>query len=236
MEKQEQIYSGKAKTLYKTNHHDFLIMHFRDDTSAFNGVKLSKLTDKGYVNNRFNAFIMTALEKEGVPTQFEKLLNETETLVKNLSMIPVECVVRNAAAGSLCKRLGIEKGKLFSPPLVEFFFKSDALNDPLITEDHITIFGWATKEELQEMKRLSLKVNSILKALFEKAGILLVDFKLEFGRFHGKVVLGDEFTPDGCRLWDIKTQDILDKDRFRQDLGGVVEAYKEAALRIGVEF
>lgn len=235
MQKGKELYRGKAKSVYTTDHPDLMVMHFRDDTSAFDGEKKEQLARKGMVNNRFNAFIMTKLREAGVPTHFEKLLSDTDSLVKTLQMVPVECVVRNYAAGSLVRRLGVTEGQELNPPTFELFLKNDALHDPMINESHVLSFGWATEAELARMKALTLKVNDVLKKLFADAGMLLVDFKLEFGRFHGEIILGDEFSPDGCRLWDAQTRKKLDKDRFRQGLGGVVEAYEEVAARLGVE-
>ncbi len=235
MEKREELYAGKAKSVYYTDEADKLILLFRNDTSAFDGQKVDQLDRKGMINNRFNAFIMGLLEKEGVPTQHIKVLSDQESLVKKLDMIPVECVVRNIAAGSLCRRLGVEEGLDLIPPTFELFLKNDELHDPMINESHIRSFAWAEDAEIDEMKRLTFKVNEVLKALFLDAGLLLVDFKLEFGRFDGEIVLGDEFSPDGCRLWDSETRKKMDKDRFRQGLGGVVEAYEEVAHRLGVK-
>jgi len=186
------------------------------------------------VNNLFNAFIMTNLENAGVDTHFDKLLSETESIVTNLDMIPVECVVRNIATGSLCKRLGIEDGLNLKPPTFEFFLKDDARHDPMINDYHIDSFGWATRDEVALMKRNTFQVNDILGRMFADAGMILVDFKVEFGRCDGNLVLGDEFTPDGCRVWDAETRKKLDKDRFRHGLGSVIEAYEEVALRLGV--
>lgn len=234
MKKQNQLYRGKAKTLYSTDNENYLIVEFRDDTSAFDGEKVKQLADKGKVNNQFNAFIMQQLEKAGIPTHFEKLLSAQESLVKHLKMIPVECVVRNITAGSISRRLGVAEGLDLNPPTFEFFLKNDALHDPMINEYHIASFGWARPEDIEEMKRLSFTVNGILKKLFLDAGMLLVDYKLEFGLYHNKIILGDEFTPDGCRIWDKDTREKLDKDRFRRDLGNVVESYQIAAKRLGV--
>jgi phosphoribosylaminoimidazole-succinocarboxamide synthase len=195
---------------------------------------VEQLTDKGMINNRFNAFIMEKLQASGIPTHFEQLLSDTESLVKSLDMIPVECVVRNISSGSLVRRLGVEEGLTLEPPVFEFFLKNDALHDPMINDYHIRTFGWASEAEVQRMKELTFAANTVLQQLFAAAGILLVDYKLEFGRFHGELVLGDEFSPDGCRLWDADTRDKLDKDRFRQGLGGVVEAYQAVARRLGV--
>jgi len=230
-----ELYSGKAKSVYETDDADRLVLHFRDDTSAFDGEKKSSLARKGAVNNKFNAFIMTKLEEAGIATHFERLLSDDQSVVKRLEMIPVECVVRNIAAGSICRRLGVKEGLDLEPPTFEFFLKNDELHDPMINDYHIRAFGWASEDEVAAMKDLTFKVNGVLKQLFLDAGILLVDYKLEFGRFHGQVVLGDEFSPDGCRLWDAKTREKLDKDRFRQDLGNVIEAYEEVARRLGVD-
>ena len=235
MERGVELYSGKAKSMHLTEDPRRLIMEFRDDTSAFDGEKIEQLDRKGMVNNLFNAFIMTALENAGVNTHFDKLLSRTESIVKNLDMIPVECVVRNIATGSLCKRLGIEDGLNLEPPTFEFFLKDDARHDPMINDYHIESFGWATRDEVAVMKRNTFQVNEILGAMFADAGMILVDFKLEYGRYDGNLVLGDEFTPDGCRLWDTETRKKLDKDRFRHGLGGVIEAYEEVALRLGVD-
>ncbi|WP_225772255.1 phosphoribosylaminoimidazolesuccinocarboxamide synthase [Pseudomonas sp. Marseille-Q5115] len=234
MEKREELYRGKAKSVYKTDDADRLILLFRNDTSAFDGKRIEQLDRKGMVNNKFNAFIMQKLEEAGVPTQFDRLLGDNECLVKKLDMIPVECVVRNYAAGSLVKRLGVEEGKQLVPSTFELFLKNDAMGDPFINESHVVAFGWGAAEQLATMKQLSLKVNEVLNKLFDDAGLLLVDFKLEFGVFHGQIVLGDEFSPDGCRLWDKETRKKMDKDRFRQGLGDVIEAYEEVAKRLGV--
>ena len=235
MQKQQELYSGKAKTVYTTDDPDKLILQFRNDTSAFDGEKLAQLDRKGMVNNKFNAFIMQKLQQGGVATHFESLLSDEESVVKKLDMLPIECVVRNLSAGSLCRRLGVEEGQQLNPPVFEFFLKNDALHDPMINDYHILSFNWATADEIDTMKRLTFQVNDILKQLFLDADLLLVDYKLEFGRFDGELLLGDEFTPDGCRLWDAITRDKLDKDRFRQGLGGVVEAYEAVAQRLGIE-
>lgn len=234
MEKRTELYRGKAKSVFTTDNPDRLILLFRNDTSAFDGQKVEQLDRKGMVNNKFNAFIMQKLEAAGIPTQFDALLADNECLVKKLDMIPVECVVRNYAAGSLVRRLGVEEGLELSPPTFELFLKNDALHDPFINETHVYAFGWATPEQLSRMKELTLQVNDVLKKLFDDAGLLLVDFKLEFGVHHGQIVLGDEFSPDGCRLWDKETRKKMDKDRFRQGLGDVIKAYEEVANRLGV--
>ncbi len=235
MEKKAELYRGKAKSVYTTDDPTRLVLLFRNDTSAFDGEKVEQLDRKGMVNNKFNHFIMQKLEEAGVPTQMDRLLSDNEALVKKLDMVPVECVVRNVAAGSICRRLGVQEGLDLNPPTFEFFLKNDALHDPMINEFHIRSFGWATDEQVVRMKELTFKVNDVLKKLFDDAGLILVDYKLEFGVFEGQVVLGDEFSPDGCRLWDKATRQKLDKDRFRQGLGGVVEAYEEVAGRLGVK-
>ena len=234
IEKGDLITTGKAKSLYSSNEEDYLIMHYRDDTSAFDGKKIESLEGKGTINNKFNAFIMEYLEKEGIATHFEKLLSETDSLVKKLEMAPVECVVRNVAAGSICKRLGLEEGIDLNPPTFEFFYKDDELGDPMINEYHIKSFGWATEEQVEQMQEKTFLVNDDLKRLLSNARMKLVDYKLEFGSFKGELLLGDEFTPDGCRVWDVETREKLDKDRFRQGLGDVVESYQIMAKRLGV--
>ncbi len=234
MEKKAELYRGKAKSVYTTDDPSRLVLLFRNDTSAFDGQRIEQLDRKGMVNNKFNHFIMTKLEEAGIPTQMDRLLSDNEVLVKKLDMVPVECVVRNVAAGSICRRLGVEEGLELNPPTFEFFLKNDPLHDPMVNEYHIRSFGWATDEQVARMKELTFKVNDVLKKMFDDAGLILVDYKLEFGVFEGKVVLGDEFSPDGCRLWDKVTRQKLDKDRFRQGLGGVIEAYEEVAHRLGV--
>lgn len=234
MQKKAELYRGKAKTVYFTDDPNLLVLEFRNDTSALDGERIEQFERKGMINNKFNHFIMQKLEQAGIPTQMERLLSDTESLVKKLNMIPVECVIRNRAAGSLVKRLGIEEGTLLESPIFDLFLKNDAQHDPMINESYCETFGWVSRAHLSEMKRLSYKANEVLNALFDKAELILVDFKLEFGLFNGQVVLGDEFSPDGSRLWDKKTKDKLDKDRFRQSLGGLIEAYEEVAKRIGV--
>ncbi|HLQ27459.1 MAG TPA: phosphoribosylaminoimidazolesuccinocarboxamide synthase [Acidiferrobacterales bacterium] len=235
MKRGQLLYSGKAKSVYLTDDADKLILHFRNDTSAFDGEKVEQLARKGMVNNKFNAFIMRKLEAAGVPTHFERMLSDDESLVKRLKMIPIECVLRNIAAGSISKRLGVEEGLELKEPIFEFFMKNDRLHDPMINEYHIRAFGWAQPEDVQRMRELTFQVNEVLKKLFLDADVLLVDFKLEFGHYRDKLVLGDEFSPDGCRLWDKDTRKKFDKDRFRRSLGGVVEAYEEVAQRLGMD-
>jgi len=236
MNKTGELYAGKAKTVYTTDDPDLLVLEFRNDTSAFDGEKVEQLERKGQVNNQFNAFVMKQLQDAGVATHFVDQLSKTESLVRNLSMIPVECVVRNRAAGSLCRRLGIEEGSVLNPPVFEFFLKDDALHDPMINDSHIETFGWATADEVAQMKALTLQVNDVLTNLFAGGDLILVDYKLEFGRFKDRIVLGDEFSPDGCRLWDANTLEKMDKDRFRQNLGNVIESYEAVGRRIGIQF
>jgi phosphoribosylaminoimidazole-succinocarboxamide synthase len=234
--KLDQLYAGKAKSVFKTENSDYLILEFRDDTSAFDGKRIEQLERKGRVNNQFNAFIMSRLAEAGIETHFEKSISATESVVKCMRMIPLECVVRNRAAGSLCKRLGVEEGIELSPPTFELFLKNDALGDPMVNESHAQTFGWATQGQIDEMRTITFRVNQVLKKLFDDGGMILVDYKLEFGLFDNRVVLGDEFSPDGCRLWDKQTNEKLDKDRFRQGLGNVVESYEAVGHRLGIEF
>jgi len=236
MQKKDELYRGKAKTVFHTDDENLLILEFRNDTSAFDGEKIEQLDRKGEVNNKFNHFIMNHLEQAGIKTQVNALISDTESVVKKLDMIPVECVVRNVAAGSLCRRLGVEEGLTLNPPTFEFFLKNDALHDPMINDYHIVSFGWATEDQINTMKSLTFKVNELLTALLDKGDMILVDYKLEFGvDVDGNIVLGDEFTPDGCRLWDKETRNKMDKDRFRQGLGSVVETYIEVAGRLGLD-
>lgn len=234
VQKKDLIYTGKAKSVYETDKPEYLILHFRNDASAFNGERVASLDRKGRVNNRFNAFIMAKLHEAGIETHFEKALSDDEVLVKRLTMIPVECVVRNFAAGGIVKRLGLTEGQALNPPTYELFYKDDKLGDPMLSESTVISLGFASSEQLAQMHALTHKVNEVLGKLFDDAGMILVDFKLEFGVFDGRVVLGDEFSPDGCRIWDKNTKKKLDKDRFRQDLGDVVEAYEEVATRLGI--
>ena len=235
MEKIKELTKGKAKSLFTTSDDNRLIMHFSDDTSAFDGKKKEALLGKGAVNNQFNAFIMDHLQNNGVETHHIEVLNNNDSLVWNLNMFPIECVIRNRASGSICRRLGTEDGLILESPLFEFFLKNDELGDPLINDEHIISFGWATKDQIDEMKILTYKVNTVLKELFINSGLILVDFKVEFGvNINGTILLADEFTPDGCRLWDSETLKKMDKDRFRQGLGDVVESYHQVADRLGM--
>lgn len=233
LEKRSPIREGKSKVLYSTDTQEYIVQYFKDDATAFNGLKKDKIRDKGIINNKVSSLIFKHLEKHGVKTHFVNHQSEREMLVKKVEIIPVEVVVRNRATGSIVKRLGIEKGKPFVPPLVEFFYKDDALGDPLIGEGHVLYFKWATKMELDGMVEQTLKVNKLLQDVFNEIGLELIDFKLEFGRdAQGNVLLADEFTADGCRLWDKQTGEPMDKDRFRQDLGNVDGVYLEVSQRL----
>lgn len=233
-QKKQVIAQGKTKTLYATDDVSRVIMEFRDDTTAFNNQKKQSFAHKGAVNNQINFFIMSKLEQAGIETQVEKLLSDNQTLVKALNMIPIEAVVRNKAAGSVCQRLGLEKGQPFAMPLFELFLKNDALGDPLIRDEHAIACNWATQAQITAIKQQSLNVNAVLAPVFEQVGIELIDFKLEFGVYETRLILGDEFSPDSCRLWEKDSGRILDKDRFRQDLGNLMTAYQEVAQRLGI--
>ncbi len=235
----KKLYEGKAKIIYEGTDPGTLIQYFKDEATAFNNKKKGIISGKGVINNRISEYIMTRLEEIGVQTHFIKTLNMREQLVKAADMIPVEVVVRNITAGSLCQRLGVEEGMLLPSPIIEFYLKSDELGDPMLGESHIISFGWADMLELEEMKALALRVNDFLSGLFLGVGIKLVDFKLEIGRIFDEegnvyLIIADEITPDSCRLWDIHTGEKMDKDRFRHDLGKVEEAYQEVARRLGV--
>ena len=235
MEKVKEIATGKAKSMFTTGNPNELIMEFRDDASAFDGKKRASLAGKGAVNNQFNAFILNYLGENGIAHHLIDLIENTHSLVRSLDMFPIECVIRNRATGSICRRLGTKDGLILEKPLFEFFLKDDDLGDPLINRNHIVSFGWAKDDQLDEMISTSHKVNELLTKLFADSGMILVDFKLEFGISDGKILLGDEFTPDGCRLWDDETLEKLDKDRFRQDLGDVIESYHMVAHRLGMK-
>ncbi len=224
--KKDQVYEGKAKILYATDNPKELVVYFKDDATAFNNQKKGTIIDKGVMNNAITSRIFQLLDQSGVPNHFVEKLSDREQLVKHLKIIPIEVLVRNVVAGSLAKRMGMEEGKTLSRPIVEYCYKDDALGDPFINEDHALVFDLCTKAEIDEIKKLALKVNDFLIGYFDNLGIRLVDFKLEFGRYEGKILLGDEITPDGCRLWDKVSGEKLDKDRFRRDLGGVEEAYQ----------
>lgn len=230
--KLEQIYEGKAKKVYKTDNEDLYWVEYKDDATAFNGEKKGTIEDKGYFNNQISALLFKELNKAGVPNHMVELTGEREMLVKSLQIIPLEVVVRNVAAGSLAQRLGFEEGRRLPFPVVEFYYKDDALGDPLVNDSHIAVLGVAKPEELKTLSDLGLKVNEVLLDIMAKVGIDLIDFKLEFGWHKGEIILGDEISPDTCRFWDAKTKDKLDKDRFRRDLGQVEEAYAEVYRRL----
>lgn len=239
MARRTKIYEGKAKVLYEGPEPGTVIQYFKDDATAFNGEKHDVIAGKGVLNNRISAHIMTKLEAIGIPTHFIRSINMREQLVRSVEIIPIELVVRNIAAGSLCKRLGLKEGEILPKPLVEFYYKKDELGDPLVGEDHIFTFGWADPYELEEMVAMAWRVNDYLNGMFAGIGLKLVDFKLEFGRIWGEhgelyLVLADEVSPDNCRLWDAKTNEKFDKDRFRQDLGDLVEGYQYVAQRLGL--
>lgn len=233
------IYEGKAKIIYEGPEPGTVIQYFKDDATAGNGAKHDVIAGKGILNNRISAHLMTKLEGIGVPTHFLKSLNMREQLIRQVEIIPIELVVRNISAGSIAKRLGIAEGTHLPRPIVEFYYKNDALGDPMVSDDHIIALGWADPYELEEMVNLAYRANDYLNGLFAGVGLQLIDFKLEFGRIYGDhgelyIVLADEISPDTCRLWDAKTKEKMDKDRFRQDLGGLVEAYQEVAVRLGI--
>ncbi|MEO5330918.1 MAG: phosphoribosylaminoimidazolesuccinocarboxamide synthase [Magnetococcus sp. YQC-5] len=237
METRDRLYEGKAKVLFATDDPNLLVQYFKDDATAFNGVKKGSITDKGVINNLVTSRLMTLLETVGIPVHFVKQLNGREQLVRKVEIIPVEVVVRNVVAGSMAKRLGRPEGESLPRPVVEFYYKSDPLDDPLITRDHALVFGWASEAELDWIMTACLRINDVLTGFFAAIGVCLVDYKLEFGRLAenpSQVVLADEISPDTCRLWDITTGEKLDKDRFRRDLGGVTEAYREVARRMGL--
>jgi phosphoribosylaminoimidazole-succinocarboxamide synthase len=232
MEKRELIYEGKAKKLYTTDDPDLVIQYFKDDATAFNAKKRGTIEDKGILNNAMSEIFFRLLADAGVPNHFVRRLSDREMLVKRLDIIPIETVVRNLIAGSLAKRMGLEEGGDLARPIVEFFYKSDALDDPMINDDHALVFGLATEDEIGTIRDLARRTNEVLRRFLDERGILLVDGKFEFGRHHGTVLLGDEICPDTCRFWDKQTREKLDKDRFRRDLGGVEEAYRQMAERI----
>ena len=238
MTRRKQIYEGKAKVLFEGPEPGTIVQYFKDDATAFNNQKRGTITGKGVLNNRISEFLMLRIADIGVPTHFVRRLNMREQLVRAVEIIPLEIVVRNVVAGSLAKRLGMEEGTPLGRSIVEYYFKNDALGDPMVSEEHVTAFSWATTHELDEIMQMALRINDFLCGLFVGIGIRLVDFKLEFGRLYDKgesrIVLADEISPDNCRLWDWKTNEKLDKDRFRRDLGHVEEAYQEVARRLGI--
>lgn len=238
--RRRRIYEGKAKILYEGPEAGTLVQHFKDDATAFNNEKHAVIDGKGVINNRISEYIFTRLNDIGIPTHFLKRLNMREQLIREVEIIPIEVVVRNVAAGSLVKRLGLKEGDNLPRSIVEFYLKSDDLGDPLISEEHITAFGWASPQEIEDMMAMSLRINDFLSGLFMGVGIRLVDFKIEFGRLYEndmvRTILADEISPDSCRLWDTQSSDKMDKDLFRQDLGGLMEAYQEVARRLGILF
>ena len=238
MARRRRIYEGKAKILFEGPEPGTLVQYFKDEATAFNNKKQGIITGKGVLNNRISEYLMMKLSEIGIPTHFVRRLNMREQLVREVEIIPVEVVIRNVAAGSLTKRFGMEEGTALPRSIVEYYYKSDELDDPMISEEHITAFGWASPQEMDEIMHMSLRVNDFLTGLFLAIGIRLVDFKLEYGRLWNdeqmRVVLADEISPDNCRLWDVSTNEIMDKDRFRRDLGSVEEAYQEVARRLGI--
>ena len=238
MSRRRQIYEGKAKVLFEGPEPGTIVQYFKDDATAFNNKKQGTITGKGVLNNRISEYLMTRLSEIGIPTHFVRRLNMREQLVKKVEIIPIEIVVRNVAAGSFSNRFGLAEGSPLPRSIVEYYYKSDELGDPMVLEEHITAFGWATPQELDEMLSMSIRINDFLTGLFFALGIKLIDFKLEFGRLYEseevRVVLADEISPDNCRLWDVKTNEKLDKDRFRRDLDRVEEAYQEVARRLGI--
>ena len=234
MEKKELLYEGKAKKVYLTDDPDVLIVDYKDDATAFNGLKKGTIVGKGVVNNRMTNLVFRKLENEGVPTHFVEELSDRETAVKKVEIVPLEVIIRNVAAGSFSKRLGVPEGTKFKAPTIEFSYKNDDLGDPLINDYFAIAMEMATREEIDTITKYAFKVNEVLKAYFMEANIELVDFKIEFGRYHGQIILADETSPDTCRLWDADTHEKLDKDRFRRDLGNVEEAYNEVFKRLGL--
>ncbi len=234
MKKRDLLYEGKAKKVFSTDDPDVVIVDYKDDATAFNGLKKGTIVGKGVINNRMTNHVFQLLEKEGVPTHFIQELSDRETAVKKVDIVKLEVIIRNVAAGSFSKRLGVSEGTLFTEPTIEFSYKNDELGDPLINSSFAAALGLATWEEINIIKKYAFKVNDLLKAYFLKADIKLIDFKIEFGRYKGLIVLADEISPDTCRLWDVNTDEKLDKDRFRRDLGNVEEAYNEVFKRLSL--
>ncbi len=232
IEKGEMLYEGKAKKIFLTEKEDEVIQYFKDDATAFNAEKRGTILEKGIVNNKISTRLFQELADAGIPSHFIQQINDREMLARRVNIILVEVVVRNRATGSIIKRLGIEEGMLIDPPLVEFFYKDDALGDPLITEDHIRLLKLATPLQVAELRNQALKINEVLLPFFQKRGMMLVDFKLEFGLWNGQIILADEISPDTCRFWDIQTGERMDKDRFRKDLGRIEETYQEVLKRV----
>lgn len=233
MEKREQMYEGKAKKVYATDDANYCIVSYKDDATAFNGLKKGTIQGKGVVNNKMSNFLMKEMEKEGIPTHFVEELSDRETVVKKVSIVPLEVIIRNVAAGSFSKRLGVEEGTALKSTILEFCYKDDDLGDPMVNDYHILAMGYATEEELETIKTLTFKINTFLKSFFAQINVDLIDFKIEFGKTaDGQIILADEISPDTCRFWDATTHEKLDKDRFRRDLGNVEDAYQEMMKRI----
>ena len=235
MEKKEQLYEGKAKKVYATDDPDMVIVSYKDDATAFNGVKKGTIQGKGVINNRMSNLVFRRFEEAGIPTHFIEELSDRDTLVKKVEIVPLEVIIRNVAAGSFSKRMGVEEGTALLCPILEFSYKNDDLGDPFINDDYALALGLATREELNQIRTYAHKANDIMKEYFLNAGLKLIDFKIEFGRYHGQIILADEVSPDTCRLWDKDTNEKLDKDRFRRDLGNVEEAYNEVFHRLGLD-
>jgi phosphoribosylaminoimidazole-succinocarboxamide synthase len=240
MNKGKKLYEGKAKINYETNENGLVIQHFKDDASAFNALKKANIEGKGVLNNRISEHLLSTLTQCGIKTHLVKRLNMREQLIREVKIVPIEFIIRNIATGSLTKRLGISEGTVLERPLLEYYLKNDELSDPLISKEHIYSFEWATEKEIKIIDKMSLRINDILQGIFRGVGIKLVDFKLEFGRIWNKdkevseIILADEISPDTCRLWDVKTDKKLDKDRFRKDLGNLIDAYQDVARRLGI--
>jgi phosphoribosylaminoimidazole-succinocarboxamide synthase len=240
MNKGKKLYEGKAKIIYDTNEKNLVIQHFKDDATAFNALKKANIEGKGVLNNRISEYLFNSLSQCGIKTHLVKRLNMREQLIRKVEILPIEFIVRNVAAGSLTKRLGISEGTILEEPLLEYYLKNDELSDPIITKEHIHSFEWATKTEIKIIDKMSLRINDLLQGFFRGVGIKLVDFKIEYGRIWNEnkeineIILADEISPDTCRLWDLKTEKKLDKDRFRKDLGNIIEAYQEVARRLGI--
>ena len=240
MNKGKKLYEGKAKIIYSTNEKDLVIQHFKDDATAFNALKKANIEGKGVLNNRISEHLLNSLGQCGIKTHLVKRLNMREQLIKKAEIVPIEFIVRNISTGSLSKRLGISEGTVLEKPLLEYYLKNDELGDPIISKEHIFAFEWATEKEIKTIDKMSLRINDLLQGIFRGVGIKLVDFKVEYGKVWNKskeaneIVLADEISPDTCRLWDMKTEKKLDKDRFRKDLGNLIEAYKDVASRLGI--
>jgi len=232
MEKRDKIYEGKAKIVYDTDNPDLVIQYFKDDATAFNAAKKGTVANKGIINNKISTKVFEFLANEGIPTHFEKQLSDREMLVKRVEIVPVEVIIRNRAAGSLCRMLGLKEGMKLESTVLEFCYKRDDLNDPLINETHIKALNLASEEEIATIKKYTLEINKLMSKFFANLKLELIDFKLEFGRYKGKIILADEISPDTCRLWEVGTGKKLDKDRFRHDLGNIEEAYREVLSRV----